>query len=120
MRMLQSTLVILVLALAGCTGDSEEPAPAPTQVTTQPFVAPTALEVAAYRQDLAQMFAKSPDAARRSARRGSAVDATGHSNVVLIKLDAQGQIDSACADNEQDALRFLSSAQRASDGLEVK
>ena len=59
MRRIQSSLVILVLALVGCAGDLEPtPAPAPAGSAARVPVPLTSAEVSAYRQELSQVFAK--------------------------------------------------------------
>jgi len=114
MHRVQSSLVILLLALVGCAGESE-PNPAP-QTAPQVAIPLTPREVESYRQDFARMFATQPSQARRSARGGTTVDVTGHANVALIKFDADGAISTTCADTEQAAIDFLTAA----GGQEVK
>lgn len=123
MRIIQSSLVILVLALVGCAGDAEpDPAPATggqqaTAPITRSPVPLTAAELQAYRQEVAQMFAGRDAVTLRQTAAGSATATLdGHANVALIKVNASGALDTACVDNEQDAMQFLTTA----DGLEVK
>jgi hypothetical protein len=118
MPRVQSSLLILMLALVGCAADSDEPEsgqPAPAARVPVPL---TANEISSYQADLASVFAaKANPTTQRSRTSGGVVaDAEGHANVALIKVDASGGLSAACIDNEQDAVRFLTTA----DGLEVK
>jgi hypothetical protein len=125
MRRVLPTIVILVLALVGCAG---EPEPTSDQAPTasgseaatplqRTAVAVTATELELYRQDLAQIFAKRDAVALRRGA-GDAVTASvdGHASVTLVKVNADGALDTACVDNAQAATQFLTSA----DGVEVK
>lgn len=123
MRRVQSWIVILVLALVGCAGEPE-PDPAvetggaqPAAPLVQTAVPLTAAELQSYRQELGQMFAgRDAVALRPSATGGVTADIDGHASVALVKVNADGALDTACVDNEQDAERFLTAA----GGAEVK
>lgn len=122
MRILLSTLVILVLAHAGCAGDPE-PTPGPNSTTGvhQPYVPLTGDEEASYRQDLARIFDKSTARkATLNAAGGTVADVSGHANVALVKFDEDGAIATSCVDDEQQALDFLATGKTGTDGLEVK
>lgn len=116
MRRMKSLLVILTLALVGCASDPDgEPAPSTSAARIpQPL---TAAEVAAYKQDLSQVFArKDTTAIARSASGGHVAQLEGFGNVALVKFDGAGGLATTCADNEEEAVRFLTT----NDGLEVK
>ncbi len=110
MRRVQCSLIILVLALVGCAGESE---PDLAPATSSPRVAQplTSSEVTAYQQELAQLFAERDTLAqRRSSSSGTIVELDGHASVALVKVDAEGQLTTTCVDSEQDAIQFLTSS----------
>jgi hypothetical protein len=110
MRRVQSPLIILVLALVGCAGEMDS-GPSPSTGQARAAVPLTPQEVESYRQDLAQVFADRDRAPlRRSAAGGTTADVGGHGNVALVKFDAEGGLETVCADSEQEAMRFLTSA----------
>jgi type IV pilus biogenesis protein CpaD/CtpE len=116
MRRMKSLLVVLTLALVGCASDPDaEPAPpASAARTPQPL---TAAEVSAYKQELSQVFArKGTSAVTRSASGGHVAQVEGFGNVALVKFDGAGGLATTCADNEEEAVRFLTT----NDGLEVR
>jgi hypothetical protein len=116
MPRLMSLLVLLVLALVGCAGDPE-PNPAPSTSTARTPVPLTSAELAAYKQEFSQMFTRKDTAAlTRSVSGGQIAEVEGYGNVALVKFDGAGGLATSCADNEQDAMRFLTT----DDGLEVK
>src|SRR5688500_14839055 len=98
MRRFQFSVVVLALAVAACVGDSD-PSPAPPTVPR--VVVPLgAGEVAAYKQDLSQLFAKRTALLRQSVGGGVVADTAGHTNVVLVRVDGAGGLSTTCADNE--------------------
>ena len=110
MRRVQCSLIILVLALVGCAGESE---PDPAPATGSPRVAQplTSVEVTAYKQELAQLFAQRDTLAQRvGSSAGATVELDGHASVALVKVDAEGQLTTTCVDSEQDAIQFLTSS----------
>jgi hypothetical protein len=109
MRRVQCSLIILVLALVGCAGETDSE-PSPSQGQARVAVPLTPQEVESYRQDLAQVFAKRDPALRRSAAGGTTADLAGHANVALVRVDADGNLDTTCVDTEQEAMQFLTSA----------
>jgi hypothetical protein len=113
MRRLQPSLYILVLALVGCAGETgSEPSPSQGQAQGQARTAVplTAQEVESYRQDLAQVFARRAQVPLRRGATGATADLAGHANVALVKVDADGNLDTVCVDSEQEAMQFLTSA----------
>lgn len=112
------SLVVLLLALAGCAGDSEEPESTQPAAAARVPVPLTAAEINAYQLELSSMFAAraNPTAQRSRTTGGRVAEVDGHANVALVKFDDGGGLAAACIDNEQDAVRFLTTA----DGLEVK
>jgi hypothetical protein len=110
MRRVQCSLIILVLALVGCAGETDSE-PSSSQGQARVAVPLTPQEVESYRQDLAQVFAKRDQAPlRRSAGGGTVADVAGHANVALVRVDADGNLDTTCVDSEQEAMQFLTSA----------
>ena len=124
MRIVHVSVVVLMLALVGCAGDSEPgPAPAPNDnIVRQPYQPLTDGEVADYKQDFASMFDKSNASARLhdTAAAGATADVSGHTNVALVKYDEEGNMVTNCVHDEAEALEFLGNAQAGTQGLEVK
>jgi len=120
MRLVMSSLVVLMLALAACASDPElDPAP-PANAARVP-VPLTSDELAAYRQELGQVFSRKTTSSAASVRsaaggQGRTAEVDGLGNVALVKFDGAGGLATTCADNEQDAVDFLTNG----DGLEVK
>jgi len=110
MRRVQCSLIILVLALGGCAGESE---PDPEPAASSPRVAKplTSSEVSAYQAEMSQLFGQRDALAqRRESTSGTTVDVAGHTSVALVKVDAEGQLVTTCVDSEQDAMQFLTSS----------
>jgi hypothetical protein len=110
MRTVRCSLIILVLALGGCAGESE---PDPTPRSSKPRVAKplTSAEVTAYQAEMAQLFEQRDALAPpRASISGTSVEVGGHTNVALVKVDAEGQLVTTCVDSEQDAMQFLTSS----------
>lgn len=120
MRQKRSPLAVLAfaLSLAACAGDPD-PASSPSGGAVQRFVPPTATEVAAYQQELAQLFAQ-PAAPVAATAGGQIADVSGQANVALAKIDGEGRLDTTCVENQQEAVRFLTRAKASAQPLEVK
>lgn len=122
MRWIESMIAASMLALLGCAGDADpemdpraEAAPAARALVPAPL---SRAEVAAYEQEMAQVFHARPDAAARASLAGGRVaEVDGHANVALIKVDEGGQLVTTCADSPAQAIQFLTTAAAP---LEVK
>lgn len=119
MRWMESLIAASMLTLLGCAADGDpetdpqaEAAPAaPRALVAAPL---TRAEVATYQQEMAKVFRARPDAAARASLSGGRVaEVEGHANVALVKVDDSGQLVTTCADTPDQAIRFLTTADRA-------
>lgn len=123
MRWMNSLIAASMLTLVGCAADAdpeidprEEAAPAAPRARVP---APLSRgEIATYEQEMARVFHARPDvAARSSLAGGQTAEVDGHANVALIKVDADGELVTTCADSPAQAMQFLTATAAP---LEVK
>jgi hypothetical protein len=87
---------------------------------TKSVALPTGDEAASFRRDLAAIFAKPAPTFRVSATGGTVASVEGFANVALVKVGGGGTPDTACFDDEDDAIRFLTEATPGPAALEER
>ena len=112
----------LVVALTACANDPE-PAAAPAAKPRIVGVAPTAAELAMYRQQLSLLLSHTAGVVANGATADTQVRSMsleGYGNVALVKITAEGNLATSCVDDAEEGIRFLSDVRTGNGGLEEK
>lgn len=110
---------VLVVALAACASDPE-PAAATGTKPRVVGVAPTAAELAMYRQELSRILSHGAGAHKATADTAGPMLLDGYGNVALAKITAEGNLSTSCVDDTEEGIRFLSDVRTGNGGLEEK